>query len=101
MSSLAGTIKGGHVLIAGGTELSFLNPVKHSSVCCQSSTGQGEGVGGQVEGLDPEEVPVEEEAGNRSVRQRVEGWAGALVGQVCAGWSEEEPGWVVACRGEA
>lgn len=54
-----------------------------------------------MEGLVPAEVPVEEEAGSRSGRQRVEGWAEAPAGQVCAGWSEEEPGWEVACKGEA
>lgn len=25
---------------------------------------------------------------------------GALVGQVCARWLEEEPGWEVVCKGE-
>lgn len=55
---------------------------------------------GQVEVLVPEEVPEEEEAGNRSGRWRVEGSVGALVGQVCAGWTVVEPGWEVACKVE-
>lgn len=101
VSSLAGTIKDGYVLIAGGTLRCLLfNLVRRSLVSCQSFTDQGEAVGGRAEGLAQEEVPVEEEAGSRMGTHRAEGSAGALVGQVCAGWSEEEPGWEVACKGE-
>ena len=71
-----------------------------SPVSCQSFTSQDEAEAVLVEGLAREEVPVEEEAGRRSGRQRAEGWVGALAGQVCAGWSEEEPGWEVACKAE-
>ncbi len=53
-----------------------------------------------MEGLVPEVVPVEEEAEDLLGRQWVEGWAAALVGPVCAGWSEEVPGWEVACKEE-
>lgn len=57
-------------------------------------------------GLVLGEVPVEEEVGGWSGRQGVVGWArwagwvGALAGQVCATWSEEEPGLEVGCKGE-
>lgn len=57
-----------------------------------SSTGQGEAEGGQVEGLYPEEVPVEEEAGDPWGRRRAEGWVAAPAGRVCAGWLVEEHG---------
>lgn len=80
------------VLIAGGTLV--------SSIRCQCFTGRGVAGGGQVEGLVLVEVPVEEEVGSRSGRQRVAGWAGALEGRVCAAWSGEEPGWEVGCKGE-
>lgn len=64
MSSLAGTIKDGRVLTAGGvSELSF-KILLHSLLATARSTGQGEAEGEQVEGLVPEEVPVEEEAGD-------------------------------------
>lgn len=99
VSSLAGTIKDGYVLIAGGTLRCLLfNLVWRSLVL--SFTDQGEAAGGRAEGLVQEEVPVEEEAGSKMGTHRAEGSAGALVGPVCAGWSEEEPGWEVACKGE-
>lgn len=54
-----------------------------------------------MEGLVREEVPVEEGAGNRWARRRVERWVASQVGRVCSGWLEEEPGWVAVCKGEA
>lgn len=47
-----------------------------------------------MEGLAPEEVPVEDEAGNRSGRRRVGGWEGVCQGSVkresgeCSRWKE-------------
>lgn len=70
------------------------------SVTLPSPTDWGEEVGGQVEELAQEEVPVEEEAAVQLGRRRVEGWAGAQAGQVCSWWSEEEPGLEMGCRGE-
>lgn len=76
MSSLAGTIKAGHMLTVGG---GGKKPVQLSPLCYQSSTGQGGVVGEQVEELVLGEVPAEEEAGSRWERQRAEGWAAVPV----------------------
>ena len=58
-------------------------------------------MGGQVEGLVLEVVPVEEEEEDQRERPREEGRVGALAGQEDAGWSEGEHGWEAACKAEA
>lgn len=58
-------------------------------MCSRGSTGQGEEVGGRVEGLVPEEAPVEEEAGNQSGRKRVEVREEASGGRTSEGRAEE------------
>lgn len=54
----------------------------------------------QGEGLDREEVPVAEVAEDQSGSRKAEELGETMVGQVCAGWLEEEPGWEVVCKGE-
>lgn len=79
---------------------SVLCELHQFSVMLQSPTDWGEEVGGQVEELAQEGVPVEEEAAVQLGRRRVGGWLGARAGQVCSWWPEEEPGWEMDCRGE-
>lgn len=54
----------------------------------------------QEEGLDREEVPVVEVAEDQSGSRKVEELGERMVGQVCAGWLEEEPGLEVVCKEE-